>query len=85
MADELEPFGFEIEYEDQSWRHEPQAGWRVHLPHQCDAWDIAGDTYDLVTREEAITELERFITEAQATLAELRTAPETPRPKEDWE
>lgn len=45
--------------------------WRVYLPHQCDEWDIAYAD----TREEAITELEEFIAEAQDALTQLRELP----------
>lgn len=51
---------------------------RVFLPHQCDDWEITGNgdlKYDTVeyTREQAIADLEEFITEAQAALETLRT------------
>jgi hypothetical protein len=47
--------------------------WTVLLPHQCDAWCIAGDDYDGgVTHAEAVERLRRFIVEAQAALAALQ-------------
>jgi hypothetical protein len=46
--------------------------WIVELPHQCDAWTIAGDNYDSVPHAEAVAELEKFIAEAQSALAALR-------------
>lgn len=77
-----EPFGFKIRYSAET-AYDPIAGWRVYLPHQCDSWDIAGEYWAPVPREDAIAELERFIAEAQATLAELRTAPEIPEADDD--
>jgi hypothetical protein len=47
-------------------------GWQVHLPHQCDAWKIAGGDYDGVPHAAAVAALERFIAEAQVALAALR-------------
>jgi len=43
----------------------------VRLPHQCDSWEITRTR----TREEAISEMETFIREAQEALARLRDAP----------
>jgi hypothetical protein len=60
---------------------EPLDAYHVALPHSCDTWDVAYAH----SREEAIADLEAFITEAQLALAELRTHPvgdpddETPR------
>lgn len=76
-----EPFGFTVrhvperEIEGMDIPDTQPAGWIVHLPHQCDTWDIAGEgsPYDYgVPHDEAITELERFINEAQAALDALR-------------
>lgn len=52
----------------------PDSPWRAYLPHQCDAWDIAGDEHEGVPRAEAVTELEAFIAEAQQALAALRNS-----------
>ncbi len=51
--------------------------WCVFLPHQCDAWDVAGERKSESWREgvphaEAVAELEAFIVEAQEALAALR-------------
>lgn len=73
-----EPFGFTVKPE-QTWDAEldelvPTGNdfWRVHLPLQCDAWDIAGDGYEGVPHADAVAALERFVTEAQDALAALR-------------
>lgn len=72
------PFGFTVEPES-IWKYaggdnlsEVGSGWRVKLPHQCDSWDIAGESMAGVPLAEAVAELERFIAEAQVALAELR-------------
>lgn len=44
----------------------------VSLPHQCDAWDIAGEAhYRGVSQEVAIETLTEFIEDAQRALAAL--------------
>ena len=42
----------------------------VTLPHQCDSWVIT----ETLSREDAVTEMEAFIREAQAALEKLREA-----------
>lgn len=77
-----EPFGFEIEevttsiYDDDGkWVGEKPTGmYRISLPHQCDAWEIVGDYTGGLPKDEAIAELERFIKEAQETLAKLQVS-----------
>jgi hypothetical protein len=64
--------------------------WTVSLPHQCDAWVIAGKEWDSdpdVSQTEAIAALERFIAEAQHALDELRAGREVAGDdlKEDWD
>jgi hypothetical protein len=46
--------------------------WQVHLPHQCDNWEIIGGDYSGASQAEAVAELERFIAEAQQALVALR-------------
>lgn len=59
--------------------HEVVPGqWCVFLPHQCDAWDIAGEastggsTQDGESHEDAVALLEAFVSQAQAALDALR-------------
>lgn len=60
----------------------PDTGdWSVHLPHQCDAWDIAGeaDNWDVlrgVSRESAVQELESFLADGAEALAALKRGEE---------
>lgn len=60
-------FGFTVERRKD--------GFVVFLPHQCDKWDIAGDAMTAahggVPHTEAVTELRRFIAEAESALARL--------------
>lgn len=47
--------------------------WEVHLPHQCSAWDIAGESgWEGEPHADAVAALEKFIAEAQEALAALR-------------
>jgi hypothetical protein len=50
--------------------------WLVFLPHQSDAWDIAGNEGygDGVSHAEAVAALEKHIADAQVALRELRSA-----------
>ena len=48
-----------------------RGNWHVYLPHQCDEWDIAGESNDGVTHEEAINKLTAFIAEATEALSSL--------------
>jgi hypothetical protein len=65
-------FGFRVRH-PRDWEDSITSdNWIVELPHQCDAWTIAGDEYDGGTHAEAVAELERFIAEAQAALVALR-------------
>lgn len=66
-------FGFTVERENGGF-------WNVHLPHKCGEWVISGED---VNRDEAIAELERFITEAQEALAALKRGEEYPPREED--
>lgn len=75
-------FGFTVEPEsiwtwDAAGYREVGSGWRVRLPHQCDSWDIAGESQAGVPHAEAVAALERFIAEAQIALTELRKAATT--------
>jgi hypothetical protein len=45
--------------------------WLVGLPHQCDSWMIASDSYDYTSHEDAVAKLKQFIQEAQDALAAL--------------
>lgn len=65
------PFGFRVEWCEAEYEDET-SGWNVNLPHQCDAWDIAGRYAYPLLQAEAIAELERFIAEAQEALSALR-------------
>jgi hypothetical protein len=70
-ATKSEPFGFEIDWPHTttySWGDHVEKYWRVKLPHQCGGWEITWKA----TKEEAIAEMEQFIAEAQAALADLR-------------
>lgn len=44
------------------------AFYTVQLPHHCDSWEITSDP----DKAKAITEMERFIAEAQVALQTLR-------------
>lgn len=59
--------------------------WRVYLPHQCDSWDIAGEDYSGVPQAEAIAGLERFISEANAALAALRSGQSVGEAPWNWD
>lgn len=49
-------------------------GWIVSLPHQCERWQITGDKYETPPPHvRAVTDLERFITEATEALQALKT------------
>lgn len=61
-----------LEEENIAGRDTP-AGWEVYLPHQCDAWQIAGDHGDPVPHEQAVADLREFIAEAQAALETLES------------
>lgn len=72
MAREI-PFGFVVQhaYDYDENDHKiptPDDRWRVHLPHQCGEWDIAGDE---APHETAVANLGRFIAEAQSALQAL--------------
>lgn len=73
-------FGFTVEPEP-IWGADGYAqdvtGWRVYLPHQCDAWDITGESFAGAPLVDAVADLERFIAEAQIALAQLRKAATT--------
>ncbi|MEV0382380.1 hypothetical protein [Nonomuraea sp. NPDC050643] len=56
-----------FEFEVGTWGGDDE--WYVHLPHQCDYWEIARHS----TRPKAIEELEKFLVEAQAALELLRS------------
>ncbi|MET0415795.1 MAG: hypothetical protein ABW022_07220 [Actinoplanes sp.] len=72
-----EPFGFTAKY-TLSDHPDDDAGWTVSLPHQCDAWDIAGSYWSPVPRAQAIGEFRRFIAEAEGVLAQLELAADEP-------
>jgi len=59
-------------------RPQGDTGWRVYLPHQCDAWEIAAGPAGGVPHAEAVRDLETFIAQAQVALAALREERETP-------
>lgn len=69
-------FKFAIERHDryavEIARGATEKGWSVHLPHQCDRWDIAGDEYNGVAHDEAVARMELFVAEATAVLARLK-------------
>ncbi len=80
------PFGFTVRKVEPG-EHRTER-WAVGLPHQCDAWDIAGEManygtpHDGVPHAEAVAELERFLTEGAAALEALRAQREL---KPDWD
>lgn len=66
------PFGFRVGHiTEDGDTFEPVDQWRVNLPHQCDAWDIAGEYWTGLPHDEAVAEVRRFIAEAEAALAAL--------------
>lgn len=70
-------------WDPEAKRSVPNPGsWAVFLPHQCDAWDIAGETdgahMDGVPHAEAVAALELFIAEAQQALEALKAEREVP-------
>lgn len=76
-----QPFGFAVKQDQIRHRAEPRGpllavpgrtGWAVSLPHQCDRWEITSFGIGGVPHDQAITELEAFIAEAQTALAALR-------------
>jgi hypothetical protein len=71
-------FGFrvkrEMEWDEETYQHTdvPTGNWTVELPHQCDAWQIAGKGYsEGLEHREAVAELAAFIVEAQRAMAAL--------------
>jgi hypothetical protein len=65
-----------------------KGGYHVYLPHSCDEWDIAGDAPDWpssngsVSKADAITALQAFLTDGAAALAALKAAPDSePEPQ----
>jgi hypothetical protein len=66
-------FGFTVEYVTGDADYDEPSGWKVYLPHQCDAWRIDEDSaYDKPTAQEtALEALDRFINEANAARAAL--------------
>lgn len=68
-------FDFQVKYVVRF--EDGRGGWIVSLPHQCDAWDIAGDDSDGVPHAQAVTDLEVFIAEAQAALVKLKAEDES--------
>ena len=67
------PWGFSVQHIKNPREGEaPVSGWWVALPHQCDQWDIAGEEYGPVTREEAIDRLTSFLMEGRRALDALR-------------
>lgn len=71
-------YGFTIIHQDDRFDYDemdytPADLWHVQLPHQCDAWKIAGEKYgDGVSHDDAVAALEAFIVEAQVALRRLR-------------
>lgn len=63
---------------DFTVRQNDAGEWLVFLPHQCDAWDIAGDEAfgDGVSHAEAVAALEKHIADAQVALRGLRAGTE---------
>ncbi len=53
---------------------DPYEDWRVTLPHQCSSWVITGDEWELepITHEQAVEEMEQFVTQATQALDKLR-------------
>lgn len=65
-------FGFKVRFHKSSpYLESVTAGWVVSLPHQCDAWEITGTKWGPETKEKAIEDLSRFISEAQEALIAL--------------
>jgi hypothetical protein len=54
--------------------------WAVQLPHQCDNWEISGEAYGLVSRDQACADLRAFIAECQTVLDALRYGRPTHNP-----
>lgn len=71
MSEQQDKFGFCVRLK-RHWDTEEPIGWAVRLPHQCDAWDIAGDAYEGVEHAQAVAALERFLSEGTEALAALR-------------
>lgn len=72
------PFGFRVEAVTSGWEDDemefvtyPEPRWHVHLPHQCDSWDIAGGYSEPVDHTAAVALLASFIAEASSALAAL--------------
>jgi hypothetical protein len=77
LDNDIEGFGLYVVWDKTPNRE----GWSVALPHQCDAWDIAGEDYGpRATKQEAIERLTAFVDEAQAALAALKASDDPPQP-----
>lgn len=67
-------FGFRVQKELRDYNGNPvPPTYKVYLPHQCDAWEIAYEA----GQPKAVEEMELFIKEAQATLEFLKSLEET--------
>jgi hypothetical protein len=65
-------FGFRVRH-PRDWEDNITSdNWIVELPHQCDAWTIAGDEYHGSPHAEVVAGLEKFIAEAVIALVALR-------------
>jgi hypothetical protein len=65
-----EPYGFEVR--GSVHEHNGNVSFVVKLPHDCDD-DWCDEIIAVGTRDEAITHMERFIADAEAALAKLKT------------
>jgi hypothetical protein len=58
--------------------------WHVRLPHQCDYWDVVGESYGSAPHAQAVAELEQFIARAQGALEVLKARREQGHDDEWW-
>lgn len=63
--------GHEWDPETYTVAEEPNGLWYVVLPHQCDAWEVAGRYPRGAEKAEVVNELADFIAEAHAALQAL--------------
>lgn len=82
---EQERFGFRVRLARDWETDEPTGNWLVELPHQCDAWSIAGEELDGgVEHADAVSALERFLAEGAEALEALRAQRFYGEPDRGW-
>lgn len=71
-------FGFQV-------TQEPNGGWSVSLPHQCDRWSITGAAIwdEGAPHEQAVIEFAHFIVQAEKAFKHLQKGQPLNDPNDD--